>query len=67
MPSIRAFCESCDRYVRGVKEKNTTHVLHVLLSVCTCGLWLPIWLLVGVSDASQPYRCPYCGSRVHRD
>jgi hypothetical protein len=22
------------------------HVLHVLLSICTCGLWLPVWLLL---------------------
>ena len=22
------------------------HILHLLLSVFTCGLWLPIWLLI---------------------
>lgn len=25
--------------------RDTNHTVHVILSVCTCGLWLPIWLL----------------------
>ena len=30
-----------------VKGKPTNHVLHLLLSVFTLGLWLIVWLIVG--------------------
>lgn len=26
--------------------KQTNHVLHLILSVLTCGLWLPVWAIV---------------------
>lgn len=27
----------------------TNHVLHVLVSIFTCGLWLPVWLIVAMT------------------
>jgi len=38
------------------KKKKTSHVLHLLLSVVTAGLWVIIWILVGVSNASENAR-----------
>jgi len=35
------------------RKKKTSHVLHLLLSVLTGGLWLVIWLLCGIANASQ--------------
>ena len=35
------------------QKKQTSHVLHLLLSVLTGGLWLVIWLLCGIANASQ--------------
>lgn len=34
------------RYVTVEPKRKTNHILHLLLSVITCGLWLPIWLMV---------------------
>lgn len=34
-------------------EYKTNHILHLLLSVLTGGLWLAIWLLVAISNATQ--------------
>ena len=31
-----------------VKGKRVNHVLHLLLSVVTLGLWLPVWLVVAL-------------------
>ena len=67
MPSIRAYCDDCDRYVRASKEKTVNHVLHLLLTVLTCGLWAVIWLLAGAASLSERYRCPRCGNVVHAD
>ena len=32
---------------------NTNHILNLLMSVLTAGLWLPIWLLVTISNANE--------------
>ena len=37
-----------------VRGRRPNHILHLLLSVVTVGLWLPVWLLVGL------------GAREHR-
>lgn len=29
----------------------TNHVLHLLLTLVTCGLWAPVWLLIGWSNS----------------
>ena len=29
------------------------HVLHLLLSVVTFGLWLPVWAIVGISHRNE--------------
>jgi hypothetical protein len=38
------------------KKKKTSHVLHLLLSVITAGLWIIIWLLVAASNGSENRR-----------
>lgn len=30
--------------------KKTNHVLHLLLSVCTFGLWIPVWILIAINN-----------------
>ena len=32
-----------------ISEQKVSHVLHLFLSFITCGLWMPVWLLVTVS------------------
>ena len=32
---------------------KTSHVLHLILSVLTVGLWLPIWALCGLSNCIE--------------
>ena len=34
-------------------KKSTSHVLHLILSIISCGLWLPIWLLVVLSNSIE--------------
>ena len=35
------------------KKKKTSHILHLILSIVTAGLWIVIWLLVGISNANE--------------
>jgi hypothetical protein len=32
---------------------RSNHALHFVLSVLTCGLWLPVWLLIAIIDGSR--------------
>lgn len=39
----RAYCRTCEAPVLAVK-RTPSHVLHLLLSVVTAGLWILVWL-----------------------
>lgn len=53
------FCKTCNRQVV-VFRKGTNHILHLLLSLLTFGLWIIIW--IGVSVKFGGWRCTQCGS-----
>lgn len=36
-----------------LKKYKTSHILHLLLSVLTAGLWIAVWLLVTISNANE--------------
>ncbi len=61
---MRSYCTSCD-HSRPFQKQGASNILHLLLSIVTAGLWLPIWLLCGLSAVLKPYHCPQCGER-HR-
>lgn len=59
----RKYCPEQDKMV--LAEKQTpNHILHVILSVITAGLWLVVWLIIGIMSASGSYYCPECGSHT---
>lgn len=53
------FCNSCDKRVV-VFRKGTNHILHLLLTILTAGLWIFVWIGVGVKFGG--WRCTECGS-----
>jgi hypothetical protein len=54
------FCASCQTMRLGEKE-GINHVLHLLLSIVTCGVWLIVWLLLALANSMSPFRCTQCG------
>ena len=34
-------------------DYKTSHVLHLLLSVFTLGIWVPVWIIVALSNAIE--------------
>jgi len=32
---------------------RTNHVLHLLLSIVTAGIWIPVWILVALNNADK--------------
>ena len=53
-------CARCGQQTPHIQQKPN-HILHLILSVVTVGLWLPIWLLVGIFRARP--QCMTCGKK----
>lgn len=58
--TIRRNCKTCGQ-LRLFEKKGANHVLHLLLSVVTVGIWIPVWILIVILSAFRPHRCPVCG------
>jgi hypothetical protein len=56
------YCEVCDKQTLHTKDR-VNHVLHLILSICTLGLWLIVWLVLGISNSTAKPRCAVCGTR----
>jgi len=53
-----AYCKNCNKQVL-VTRNTPNHILHLLLSLVTCGLWLLVWW--SMSSEKKPWRCSQCG------
>lgn len=56
----RRHCYDCDRKTLHAKDRFSDG-WGCLLTVLTAGLFLPIWLLLGIIEAFKPWRCQRCG------
>lgn len=36
-----------------ISGQRVNHILHLLISVLLCGLWLPVWLILGLSSGER--------------
>ena len=55
-------CRHCGKNVLAVGT-TPNHVLHAILTLFMCGLWLPVWILISLGKIGG-YRCSQCGSSV---
>lgn len=58
------FCKFCNKQVM-IRRKGTNHILHLILSIITCGLWIIVWILVSIKIGG--WRCTQCGTAASRD
>jgi hypothetical protein len=56
----RAYCRTCEAPVLATKQKPA-HVLHLLLTLVTFGLWLFVWAFLTMIASMKSFRCPTCG------
>lgn len=54
-------CKKCAKITMHVR-KGTSHVLHLLLSLITFGVWLPVWIILAL-NSSTTGQCTECGHR----
>jgi hypothetical protein len=36
-----------------VYNRGTSHGLHLVLTILTCGAWLPVWIIVAIVNGSR--------------
>ena len=51
------FCSQCQKQTLWARPE-TNFLLHMLLTLLTCGAWLPLWILLSTGG----WRCQACGS-----
>ena len=47
------YCKYCERQVRSVPVYEPNHVVQLLVTLVTCGIWLPFWMLACVLSVLQ--------------
>lgn len=57
------FCKTCNKQAL-VRREKANHILHFLITVLSCGLWVVVWVLVSIKIGG--WRCATCGSLATR-
>lgn len=58
--ALSLFCARCAAET-GHTKPTTNHVLHLLVSIFTAGLWVIPWIVISVMN-NAPARCSHCGN-----
>jgi len=58
---IQRHCPICQA-PRLFTKPGLNNLIHALVTIFTCGLWLFIWLIVALINSRAPYRCTNCGT-----
>ena len=61
--SESAYCGNCKKEV-GYHYDPINHIKHLLLTICSLGIWLPIWVCVVVAPSKM---CDQCGNPIWSD
>ena len=61
MDKSSAYSPNCDEQVLMVR-KTPNHILHFLITIVTCGVWLIVW--ISIASEKKPWRCSRCGEKL---
>jgi hypothetical protein len=63
MPQIQKMltCKGCNHKTPHL-QNTPNHILHLLLTVVTAGVWLVVWFLLSMIPTSVP-TCSQCGKK----
>ena len=62
MEQASAYCDQCEKQVLIQRPGGPNHILHLLMTIITGGIWLIIWFFV--ASESKPWRCNQCGKNL---
>jgi DNA-directed RNA polymerase subunit RPC12/RpoP len=56
-------CPDCGER-RLIASRKPNHLLHLILTIITVGLWAVIWFFIAWSGEFHKWRCQNCGTQV---
>ena len=59
------FCTTCNGPRLFIKP-GTNHLVHALVSLFLCGLWIPVWIIATLGNNMARWRCTQCGGTSHQ-
>jgi hypothetical protein len=65
MGQASGFCPHCGEQ-RLLLREGPNHVLHLILSVLTFGLWLIVWFVIAARKQDAAARCSVCGTELRK-
>ena len=57
-------CASCQKITTQLAPK-TSHLLHLILSILTGGIWLVVWAIVAFKNSWSLPTCTLCGTQTN--
>jgi len=63
MEQTQMYCKGCQQSTLAQRPK-VNHILHLLLSVLTAGVWIIVWILVSFLHLGG-WKCSHCGGDTH--
>ena len=54
-------CRNCGRKTLHAKEHSISNGWGCFLTLITGGLFIILWIFLGILDAFRPFRCQTCG------
>ena len=61
---ISKYCNFCGKQVLA-RSPRPNHILHLLLTIITGGLWCLVWLHYSVKN--KEWHCSFCGRHISLD
>jgi len=55
--------EDIEKLLANQNKAKTSHVLHLILSIITAGVWLPVWILIALINQQ---RCANIDRKIKR-
>lgn len=53
-------CSACDKPTLFQRPK-CNHLVHAIVSLFLCGLWIPVWIIAAHKASNGNWRCQTCG------
>jgi len=54
-------CKTCGKPTMFL-GKSTSHLLHLILAIISVGFWIPVWIIISISNSFDG-RCTICGGK----
>ena len=57
--NVMTNCSKCQKKTLHIEQKMN-HILHLLLSIVTAGVWIIVWVILAILHSNKP-QCTICG------